>query len=88
VIRSRGDAIENAEQLQPPFGIDLFTPGLHGPLLAILNFFSIFEIWYLIVLGLGLAFLTGVSKSKAFVAITPAVLIPLLFKVIGSLFSQ
>lgn len=88
VIRSKGDEITSAEQMQPAFGLDIFTSGLHGPPLAILNFFSIFEIWYLVVLGLGFAYLTGSSKSKAFVAITPAWLLPLLFKIVGSLFSR
>ena len=88
VIRSRGDEIQSAEQLQPPFGLDIFLGDLHGPLFAIVNFFSIFEIWYLIVLGLGLAYLTGSSKSKAFVAITPAWVIPMLMRVVGSLFSR
>ena len=88
VLRSKGDEIQSAEQLQPPFGLDIFTSDLHGPLLAILNFFSIFEIWYLVVLGLGLAVLTGSSKSKAFLAITPAWLLPLAYKIIASLFSR
>lgn len=88
VLRSKGDEIQSAEQLQPPFGLDIFASDLHGPLLAIMNFFSIFEIWYLVVLGLGMAVLTGSSKSKAFLAITPAWLLPLLYKIVVSLFSR
>jgi hypothetical protein len=85
VLRSKGDEITNQEQMTPPFGLDIFV-NAHGPLLAVLNFFSIFEIWYLVIVGLTLAYLTGSSKGKAFAAITPAWLIPLLFKVIGALF--
>ena len=88
VIRSRGDEIQSPEQLQPPFGLDIFLGDLHGPLFAIVNFFSIFELWYLIVLGVGLACLAGSSKSKAFLAITPAWVLPLLMRVVGSLFSR
>ena len=87
VIRSKGDEITSQEQLLPPFGLDIFLQGVHGPLLAILNFFSIFELWQIVILGLALSYLAGVSKGKAFVAITPAWLIPLIFKLVGSLFS-
>jgi hypothetical protein len=85
VLRSKGDEITNQEQMTPPFGLDIFI-NAHGPLFAILNFFSIFEIWYLTIFGLTLAYLTGSTKGKAFIAITPAWLLPLLFKIIGSLF--
>jgi hypothetical protein len=86
VIRTKGDEITSQEQITPPFGLDIFIPA-HGALLAILNFFSIFEIWYLVIFALTLAYLTNSSKGKAFFAITPAWLIPLIFRIIGSLFS-
>ncbi len=85
VLRSKGDEITSQEQLTPAFGLDIFIPA-HGVLLALLNFFSIFEIWSLVILGLALASLTGSTKGKAFAAITPAWLIPLIFRIIGSMF--
>ncbi len=88
VIRSKGDEITTTEQLAPPFGLDLLLPGVKGVLFAIVHFFSIFEIWYLVVLALGLAYLTHSSKSKAFFVITPAWLLPLLFAMIGGLFNR
>jgi hypothetical protein len=88
VVRSKGDEITTSEQLAPPFGLDLFMPGLKGVLFAIVHFFSIFEIWYLVVLTLGFAYLTRSSKSKALIAITPAWLLPLLFAMIGGLFNR
>lgn len=87
VLRSKGDDITSQEQMTPPFGLDIFI-NAHGPLYAILNFFSIFEIWYLVIFTLTLAYLTGSSKGKAFLAITPAWLLPLLFKIVGSLFQS
>lgn len=86
VLRVKGDEITSQEQMTPPFGLDIFIPA-HGVLLAVLNFFSIFEIWYLVILGLALAYMTGSTKGKAFFAITPAWLIPLLFKIVGALFT-
>ena len=52
------------EQLTPAFGLDIFIPA-HGILLAILNFFSIFEIWSLVIFGLALAALTGAFQRKS-----------------------
>jgi hypothetical protein len=86
-VRTKGDEIQSAEQLMAPFGADIFIQDVHGALLGFLNFFSIFEIWYLVVLGLSLAYLTGSSKGKAFAAITPAWVIPLLLVVVRAKFS-
>jgi hypothetical protein len=87
VVRTKGDEIQSPEQLMAPFGADIFLQDIHGPLLALVNFFSIFEIWYIVILGLSLAYLTGSSKGKAFAAITPAWLIPLLLSVLRAKFS-
>jgi hypothetical protein len=87
VVRTKGDEIQSPEQLMAPFGADIFIQDVHGVALAFLNFFSIFEIWYLVILGLSLAYLTGSSKGKAFAAITPAWVIPLLLVIIRARFS-
>jgi Yip1-like protein len=87
VLRVKGDEIANQEQLSPPFGVDIFLQDVHGSLLALLNFFSLFEIWYLVVLVFGLAYVAKSSKSKALIAITAAWLLPLLFRVVGAMFA-
>ena len=84
----KGEDIQSVQELQPPFGLDIFFSGLKGPLLAILNFFSIFQIWYILILGLALAYMAKTSKGKAFAAITPALLVQLVFRVLGSFFQQ
>ena len=86
VVRMKGEDIQSVQELQPPFGLDIFFSGLKGPLLAILNFFSIFQIWYILILGLALAYMARTSKGKAFAAITPGWLVPLLFMVVASFF--
>ncbi len=86
VVHVKGDEITSQEQLTPPFGIDIFFQNVHGALLAFLNYFSIFQIWYLIVLTIGLAYLTKSTKGKAFAAITPAWLIPLFLRVVQAMF--
>jgi hypothetical protein len=87
VVRTKGDEIQSPEQLMAPFGADIFIQDIHGVALAFLNFFSIFEIWYLVILGLSLAYLAGSSKGKAFAAITPAWVIPLVLVIIRAKFS-
>lgn len=82
VLRAKGDEITSQEQLTPPFGLDIFFPNLHGALYALLNFFSIFQIWYLIVFTIGLAYLAKTSKGKAFFAITPAWVLTLMIRVV------
>jgi hypothetical protein len=86
VVHAKGDEITSQEQLMPPFGFDLFLQNIHGASFALVNFFSIFEIWYLIVLTIALAALAKTSKGKAFFAITPAWVIPLILRVIQGMF--
>ncbi len=85
VVHVKGDEITSQEQLTPPFGLDIFLQNIHGALFALVNFFSIFEIWYLIVLTIGLAYLGKVTKGKALFAITPAWLVPLVLRVVQAM---
>jgi hypothetical protein len=85
VVHAKGDEITSQDQLTPPFGLDIFLQNIHGALLGVVNFFSIFEIWYLIVLTFGMAYLAKSSKGKAFFAITPAWVLPLVIKVVQAM---
>jgi hypothetical protein len=85
VLRAKGDEIQSQEQLTPPFGLDILFQNVHGPLLALLNYFSIFQIWYLVVFTVGLAALTKSTKGQAFAAITPAWLLPLLLRMLQAM---
>ncbi len=88
VLHTKGDPIESAEQMQQPFGLDIFMQGIHGVALAFVHFFSIFQIWYLVVLVFGLAYLTKSTKIQALIAITPVWLLPLLLTMIGAMFQK
>ena len=79
VVRMKGDEIQTVEELQPSFGLGLFFhEGISKPAMAVLNYFSIFTIWYIVVLSLALACLTGSSKGKGFAAAVPSWLLGLL----------
>jgi hypothetical protein len=86
VVHAKGDEITSQEQLTPPFGLDIFLQNIHGALFGLVNFFSIFEIWYLVVLTFALAYLGKVSKGKAFFAISPAWVIPLVLRMVTAMF--
>ncbi len=85
VLHAKGDEVTTAEQLTPAFGLDIFLQNIHGALFALVNFFSIFEIWYLIVLTFALAYLAKSSKGKAFFAITPAWLLALVIRMVQAM---
>ena len=82
VVRAKGDEVHSVEQLTPPFGLDIFFQDLHGAAFAVINFFSIFEIWYIVVLGVGFSYLAKCSKGKAFVTTAPAWIVQLLIRII------
>lgn len=85
VVHAKGDEITVQEQLTPPFGLDIFLQNIHGALYALVNFFSIFEVWYLIVLTFGLAYLGKSTKGKALFAITPAWVLPLVLRIVQAM---
>ncbi len=88
VIRAKGADIQSMQQLKPSFGLDIFFADLKGPGFALLNFFSIFEIWYIIMLGLVFAYMVRTKKSQAFLATSPAWIVPLLLSVVGAMFQR
>ena len=52
VLKSKGlDDIQSMQQLQVPLGLDIFI-NANGALAGLLNFFSIFMIWYIVMLVL------------------------------------
>ncbi len=80
VVRLKGDEIQTVEELQPSFGLGLiFHQGISKPVMAVLNYFSIFTIWYIVILSLAVACMTGSTKGKGFAAAAPVWLLGLLF---------
>jgi hypothetical protein len=87
VIRAKADDIQTMEEMMPALGLDLLIRGqLPKALQAGLHFFSVFEIWYIVVLVVGLAALAKCSKSKAFMLTLPVWLIPMLFMMVAAKF--
>jgi len=86
VVRLRSGEVQSLKELRPGFGLDLLLSGEANKLLsAILGYFSIFTVWYIVMLGLTFACLHGVSKGKAFGITAPVWVAGMVFAVIGSL---
>jgi len=89
VIMLRRDDLQSLKELQPSFGLDLLLPeGTSKILQASLGYFSIFTVWYIIILGLAFAYLMKVPKSKAYSATAPVWILGMIFAVVFSFFRQ
>lgn len=86
VLYVKGNDIQTMQELQPALGLDMFLPeGTNKVLYAIVNYFSVFQIWYIIVLAIAFAAYTRTSKANGFMATAPTWILPLLFVVGGAL---
>ena len=85
VVKIRGELTSMAG-MKPAFGLDLLL-GDDAPRLlqGLLNYFSFFTLWYIVILAFGYAALTGVSKAKAFGVTSPVWILGLIFALAGSL---
>jgi hypothetical protein len=89
VVRLKGDEIQSLKELRPGFGLDLLlSDGANRFLYAALNYFSLFTIWYIIMMALTLAAMAGIKKGKAFAAVTPVWLVGLIFALVGAIFNR
>jgi hypothetical protein len=87
VIKAKGDEIQTMEEMMPALGLDLLIRGQFSMVVqAGLHFFSLFEIWYIVVLVVGFAALAKCSKSKAFLLTLPIWLVPMLFMMVAARF--
>lgn len=88
ILKSKGEVSTTAE-LQPPLGLDIFMPeGASKVATAFLGYFTIFEIWWIVMAVLIFSTAFRVSKGKAFGAILPLILLSIFFRVIGALFQR
>jgi hypothetical protein len=88
ILRAKGEISTTAE-LRPPLGLDIFL-GEDSPkiLLGVLGYFSIFEIWWIVMMVLTYSAAFRVSKGKAFAAVLPIVILSLFFRVGFAVFGR
>jgi hypothetical protein len=81
------DEINSALDLQPPFGLNIFVENAPKAILGLLAFFSVFQIWAIVMTALMFAALFRSSVGKGFAATCPAWIIGMIFAMVGALFS-
>ncbi len=75
--------ITSVAELQPALGLDIFMPeGSSKYLTAFLGYFSVFEIWWVVMAVLIVSNAFRVSKGKAFSIVAPLILIGMIFRVV------
>lgn len=88
VLKSKGE-ISSMAELQPPFGLDIFLPeGTNKFLLAFVGYFSVFQLWWIVMMVLIFSTAFGVSRAKAASIVAPIVILFLLLKVGGAFFQR
>jgi hypothetical protein len=71
IVKAQGDEIQTIADLSPKLGLDLLITTNNKAIMTIVKYFSAFNIWYIVVLVLGLSYLSGSSRMKALAATIP-----------------
>ncbi len=88
VLKTKQEITSMAE-LQPALGLDIFMPeGSSKYLTAFLGFFSLFEIWWIVMAVLIISHAFHVTKAKAFAVVLPLILLGLIFRVVMAGFQR
>jgi hypothetical protein len=88
ILKVKGEVSTMAE-LRPPLGLDIFMPeSANKYAVALLGYFSVFEIWWIVMMVLVFSAAFRVSKGKAFAVILPLIILSLLFRVVGAAFQR
>jgi hypothetical protein len=87
ILKAKGEV--TVAELQPPMGLDIFLPeGTNKFAMAFLGYFSIFQIWWIVMMVLIFAAAFRVRKGKAFAIVLPLILLGLVFKLATAAFQR
>ena len=88
ILKAKGE-ISTMAELRPALGLDIFLPeGSNKYLGALLGYFSVFEIWWIVMMVLVIAAAFRVSKGKAFAVVLPLIVLSICFRLIGAVFAR
>lgn len=88
ILRAKGGASSPAE-LRPPLGLDIFLgEETNKVLLALVGYFSVFEIWWIVMMMLTFSLAFRVSKGKALTAVAPIVILEIALRLLGAVFQK
>lgn len=81
ILRSKGE-ISSMAELTPALGLDIFLPvGANKVVAGALGYFSIFQLWWIVMMVLIISAAFRVSKGKALAIMTPLILLGLIMRI-------
>ena len=87
VIKTRGvESVESVADLKMSFSLAPLFPSVKGPLAALMESLSIFQIWYYVILILGIAAVFKISRKQAIIPAIPMWLISFVMLLLGGKF--
>ncbi|MFL6352962.1 MAG: hypothetical protein ACJ74Z_14080 [Bryobacteraceae bacterium] len=88
ILKGKGE-ISTMAELRPALGLDIFLPeGTNKYATAFLGYFSIFEIWWIVMMVLVFSAAFRASKAKAFAAVLPLIVVNILLRMGAALFQR
>ncbi len=88
ILKAKGE-VSTVAELRPALGLDIFLPATANKILAaFLGYFSVFEIWWIVMLVLIYSVAFRVNKGKALTVVLPLILLSIAFRVVGAAFSR
>jgi hypothetical protein len=88
ILKGKGE-ISTMAELRPALGLDIFLPeGTNKYAMAFLGYFSIFELWWIVMMALVFSAAFRVSKGKAFAAVLPLVAVSILLRIGSAVFQK
>jgi hypothetical protein len=88
ILKGKGE-ISTMAELRPALGLDIFLPeGTNKYAMAFLGYFSIFELWWIVMMALVFSAAFRVSKGKAFAAVLPLVAVSILLRIGSAAFQK
>jgi hypothetical protein len=88
ILKAKGEPSTMAE-LRPALGLDIFMPeGTNKYVVALVGYFSVFELWWIVMMVLVFSAAFRVSKGKAFAIVSPLIILTLVFRVAGAAFQR
>jgi hypothetical protein len=89
VILKAKREVSTMAEMRPALGLDIFLPeGTSKYAIALLGYFSVFEIWWIVMMVLIFSAAFRVSKGKAFAAILPLIVLSIVLRVGVAVFQK
>ncbi|HSU31961.1 MAG TPA: YIP1 family protein [Bryobacteraceae bacterium] len=86
ILRSKGE-VSSVAELTPALGLDIFLPpDANKFVTGLLGYFSVFQLWWIVMMVLIVSAAFRVSKGKALATVTPLILLGLLMRIGLALF--